>query len=261
MITSSTIIKRYNSDIFKQCAEDNKRINTYKKIATLNKTILTRSNDLKRFSNFESLTLSEIKSDKELIFTNSLPAGFNKEEFKKSLRSYILAKRTISDLQANVKQTKKSLIDEEVFKCVIKHFNKKLIDKIIYEQFCIEFEQLGKLLIYVKPANPSINKEQGFIKYRINWAETNKVKKAIIERGGTPYSKENAPDGEKYFVYNLDDTPFFHWTKTSCTLPNKRFYSFTTSRGTTSNVAKLFDYIKENSTNIEKYPRYDKKFC
>jgi len=78
---------------------------------------------------------------------------------------------------------------------------------------------LGKLAItYVKRGPNS--------KICIDWGESNKLKKRLINEGHTPKSKEN-PDGIKWILFHVDEGYcFWRWFKNKSIAPNKQMYRF-----------------------------------
>jgi hypothetical protein len=91
--------------------------------------------------------------------------------------------------------------------------------------------------------NRSLSKMLG---KRINWGETNKNKKAILDRGGIPLKlvkddNDNiieTNNGESYMVYYTEDNRcYYRWKPSDQTLPNVKYFSF---KPNAENVKKLF---------------------
>lgn len=86
----------------------------------------------------------------------------------------------------------------------------------------------------------------------INWGASNKLKDAIIQSGGIPYNKENAPSGEKWHIYYSDKDYFkWKWFKEKATefIKNSKYYMFracTKNRRTVGKVVKQNELISDN---------------
>lgn len=103
--------------------------------------------------------------------------------------------------------------------------------------------------------------ERNYSKPRVNWGETNKYKKELLEEDDITeddlYSKDN-PDGIKYFIYHTDDWYCrFHWHKMGCKVRNKSVYSFHATRGLKGNKTKLKEKLNNNPLQFKKYRLLD----
>jgi hypothetical protein len=60
----------------------------------------------------------------------------------------------------------------------------------------------------------------------VDWGESNKLKKRLIEEGYVPKSEEN-PNGVSWVLYRTDEGYcFWRWLKATAVVPNKRMYRF-----------------------------------
>lgn len=67
--------------------------------------------------------------------------------------------------------------------------------------------------------------KRNFKKLVIDWGNSNKFKDSLIERGLTPYTKEEG--GAKWFIYHTDDDfCFWYWSKSGCSIKNFRYFTF-----------------------------------
>lgn len=103
--------------------------------------------------------------------------------------------------------------------------------------------------------------ERNYSNPKVNWGETNKLKKELLEEDDITeddlYSKDN-PDGIKYFVYHTDDWYCrFYWNKKYCKVTNKSVYSFHATRGLKGNKTKLKEALKNNPLQHKKYKLKD----
>ena len=81
----------------------------------------------------------------------------------------------------------------------------------------------------------------------INWPASNKQRADLIKEGKTPYSKTDAPDGIKWFVFLNEHDYYlrFHWNKYEAQVVNKSVYRFEATRGRTGNRTLLKNRIEE----------------
>lgn len=113
---------------------------------------------------------------------------------------------------------------------------------------------LGNLSIVRKNITPRIL-ENGNATFPILWNESNKRRKEIEERGGTPYNGDTAPDGEKWLVYLTEgEFPYLIWSR-SHYFPMTRCWFFTPSNGTNGFNAKLTAHRKADENNILVYSK------
>lgn len=96
----------------------------------------------------------------------------------------------------------------------------------------------------------------------INWGESNKLKKEIIERGDTPKSKEH-PDGVPWLIrFSFDNNEYvlIQWDNVTPALRSSikynrvLAYKFIATRGKVGVKTKLKEFIASNPLGIYAYP-------
>lgn len=123
---------------------------------------------------------------------------------------------------------------------------------------------MGGIHIVAKERKPRTNKVTGAEVYPVNWGESNKVKAAIIERGGIPYHKDTAPDGEQWLVYHTSGwNPYIVWKAGSVLHPIKKkvvprfpYITYLPSSGEDSLLDRLYTHRRNNPNIIHKYEKY-----
>lgn len=101
----------------------------------------------------------------------------------------------------------------------------------------------------------------------VNWFESNKYKKELIQEGKTPYDSVSAPDGIKWHIYYTDDYSYWWWWEIQVGMPNASYYKFIPTKymnGITRNVKDFFKNFNTadkilNTTllgNIEKLHKF-----
>lgn len=148
-------------------------------------------------------------------------------------------KKEIDRTKAAIEECKELLfVDNLTYARILSQYNRALLDLIIFKGKTLDpGGGVGRISVEVKKVSQD----------RINWPETNEVKKAIIARGEIPFSKEN-PNGLKYFVkYTSTHEPFVTWEKGSCRLDNKKYYKFKPSRAATT---RMWQFRKHNPNVI-----------
>lgn len=93
---------------------------------------------------------------------------------------------------------KKELVDEKTFHAVIELFNLKLSNAIA------DSKSIGTEIGYFSVVR-NVKSDKRKV---VDWATSNRNKREILKRGGIPYNKENAPDGEEWLVYHNNTSIF-----------------------------------------------------
>lgn len=96
--------------------------------------------------------------------------------------------------------------------------------------------------------------------YSIDWGSSNKRKAELITEGKIPYDKETAPDGEKWFIFYVDNLYFkWKWSQDTAThlTRNLKHYMFDATTGNRKSVGKAIKRMN-NTTEpiIDKYVSY-----
>ena len=79
---------------------------------------------------------------------------------------------------------------------------------------------------------------------RIDWGESNKYKKELLEEGQELYNPTTG-DGIKWHIYYTDEFYCkYYWRKGKCKIPNKSVYRFDATRGVKGNKEKLIHLLK-----------------
>lgn len=161
--------------------------------------------------------------------------------------------RTLNTKIEEFKNLKKTILNIEVYRYILKYFNNAIVDAIIYNNYTYYNYYLGTLKVVGYKDN----------KLRINWYETLKNKKALLDKGEIPFSqidykialKENKEyNGKHYLVYFSEDTLWFDWRYNyipPILMQNMRNYIFMAYRGKNSSTQKL--NIHKNSLTKEEF--------
>lgn len=155
-----------------------------------------------------------------------------------------------------IKKYKKEIISKRVFVAIIKKFNSKIVDKIVYNNLNFTINKLfGTIGIY-----KVVSKRQ-----RINWGQSTKNKNKLLEQGKIPYIKadaENNPNykGEQWIVYRSPLDFFIQWRRNTLSQqlnPMLADYSFIPARGNNSFVSRLGEFKKDVTKALKTYTRED----
>jgi hypothetical protein len=95
------------------------------------------------------------------------------------------------------------------------------ISKIVLEGEIVNYGRIGNLAIIEVPNNLGITGTTS----RVDWDNTNKLKKKYEEQGIDLYNKEYNPEGTKYFQYHANDYDYW-WCWVARGLKNRMFYKF-----------------------------------
>jgi hypothetical protein len=152
---------------------------------------------------------------------------------------------TLSDIYVDYMASGGTL-PKSVFKNLIQDFNIHMMNEIIYEGKLFD---MGSRMSSID----IIRIKRNYKNPAINWNESFKLKKSILESGGKLYDPETG-EGEKWFVYYTD--PYycrFRWMKSHCAIKNKSVYRFEPTDGDLGNKTKLIAHLREHPTNYLKY--------
>lgn len=219
--------------------------------------------------NFTNINFKYIKnldryiSEKSLIHLAQLP-DVSIDTIRRNLNVIVEINRSLEKLNLEIEQVISNEIDENVFRNIIASFDNKLADEIVYKGYTFK---IGRGLGVIRIKRILCDKR---IKKRINWNESNKRKKEILDEGGIPFKvltrDENRKclthnDGIRWFVYFEGDFDYlWHWSKNRNIVLNSAYYKFrptiynnTSKGGTIGNVNKLSHLKTSNSELLKNF--------
>tara|TARA_B100001094_G_scaffold103732_1_gene100003 strand:+ start:9177 stop:9650 length:474 start_codon:yes stop_codon:yes gene_type:complete len=138
-------------------------------------------------------------------------------------------------------------VDKKLFRDVCEEFNIEIIKDILNGNTFDMGNNLSTLSIVRKerdPRNP-----------RVDWGESNKYKKELLEEGKELYNAETE-QGIKWHIYYTDGYYCkFYWRKGKCRIPNKSVYRFDATRGIKGNKEKLINLLKTDDLAYLKFKK------
>lgn len=235
---------------------------SYKKSHTQLKEILSPYETIiKRYLN---TTLEEIFKITNTHFSSSLrfPSSpiyidgkkINFKAIKLYIEKYIWCNNIVTNDNKKIAQYKEELILFSLYSHIITEFNRKVIDKIINENY----------LFSIVPSFGAIGVIQNHNKRkRPNWGESNKKKAKILAKGGIPYVKADADtidnyQGEEWLVYHPFLDFYLHWFTKWISKKHNPFlkdYAFNPARGKNSIVTKLQTVKQDRNKALALYNR------
>ena len=139
----------------------------------------------------------------------------------------------------------KNSVSKEIFRDICQEFNMMIFDYILEGgSFNMGFN-LSTLSVVRIERNPS--------KPVIDWGESNKYKKELLDNNEKLYDHVSEL-GKKWYIYYTD--PFYcryYWRKGKCSVPNKSAYRFDATRGIKGNKEKLINILKEDDLAYLKF--------
>jgi hypothetical protein len=91
---------------------------------------------------------------------------------------------------------------------------------------------------------------------RIDWGESNKYKKELLDKGKDLYDSITEL-GTKWYVYHTDEFYCkYYWRKGKCKIKNKSVYRFDPTRGIKGNKEKLIRLLKEDDLAYLKFKKH-----
>lgn len=227
----------------------------------LKNLLYTYKDVIKRYFN---TTLEEILDTTNTHFSSSLrfPSSsiyidgrkVNFEAIKLYIEKYIWCNNIVTNDNNKIAQYKEELITFSLYGHIIIEFNKKVIDKIIHENY----------LFSIVPSFGSIGVIQNYNKRnRPNWGESNKRKAKIIAKGGIPYVKADADTinnykGEEWLSYHPFLDFYLHWYTKWISKKHNPFlkdYTYHPARGKNSIVTKLQTVKQDRNKALALYNR------
>jgi len=155
-------------------------------------------------------------------------------------------KNKIKILQKLDPKSKQLILNYTVFRAIIEKFNLKASDEIIAGKTI----NLGNRLGYsqIRKIEPEIRSKND-----IDWAESNKYKKELQDKGVVTKSKEH-PEGKNWLVYR-NSSYYLRWAwvkryNRACTVKNNRVYAFYPTESGTSMKGK--DKVLGNKSKLAK---------
>tara|TARA_R110000787_G_scaffold281658_1_gene393100 strand:+ start:1035 stop:1508 length:474 start_codon:yes stop_codon:yes gene_type:complete len=139
------------------------------------------------------------------------------------------------------------------------------IDKSIFTEIChifnigiIEYMLEGKKFNMGNNLSTLsvIRRERDPRSPRIDWGESNKYKKELIDSGKEIYNNVTEL-GTKWFIYHTDEFYCkYYWNKGRCKVSNKSVYRFDATRGLKGNKDKLIALLKEDDLAYLKFKKH-----
>lgn len=220
-------------------------------------------------NNFTNINLDKIREiirhipEKSIIvLTNQL--GLDLKRLVFSINGIVFLNKVIIKIEERIIRLKKLFINKEIFKTVLNKFNTKISDKIIDKGYTYHLG-FGISKIRIKKIKCDNRRKK-----LINWNESNKKKKEILDRGGIPFAvierdefKRRISDngGEDWFIYfNTMFDYLWYWSKKRCTITNASYYKFkptcynnTTKGGNLGNINRLKRLVTNNDDSLKIY--------
>ena len=139
-------------------------------------------------------------------------------------------------------------IDKETFSDICHTFNMGIMDYILSGKEFNMGNNLSTLSVIRRERDPRSP--------RIDWGESNKYKKEILEEGKSLYDPITEI-GEKWYVYHTDEFYCkYYWRKGKCKIPNKSVYKFEATRGIKGNKEKLIRLLKEDDLAYLRFKKH-----
>ena len=139
-------------------------------------------------------------------------------------------------------------IDKKIFSDICHTFNIGIMDYILSGKEFNMGNNLSTLSIVRKTRDPRSP--------RIDWGESNKYKKELLEEGKELYDSITEL-GTKWYIYHTDEYYCkYYWRKGKCKVPNKSVYRFDPTRGIKGNKEKLIRLLKEDELAYLKFRKH-----
>lgn len=168
-------------------------------------------------------------------------------------KTFIQLKILEARLTKEIKNIRDNMVSKATFGSIMYYYNKLCLYLLVTKNIPWHLGVgLGKVKIYMWKKSTWLDSTGKATKY-INWVASNLRKQEIIDNGGVPYSKKNAPDGEFWFVLDMTPTiPIFVWDKGSYAVTRDMKLKY--GGGTRGSIATMRNYHNNNPEVEEYYP-------
>jgi hypothetical protein len=156
--------------------------------------------------------------------------------------TYTKKYKKFKELEYKLENQSMDIVDYRTFNNIINMYNTNISEILIqgYKKFKIPFN-LGDIKIMVLDTTD--------MKRCYDFPNSMKRKQAIIDKGGTPYNKKTAPDGEKWLsVYETTKEIFWKWSNHRYA-KNSQYYRFYPSSYYPTEEGKYITSIEDITKN------------
>jgi|TARA_R110002073_G_scaffold3481_2_gene23194 hypothetical protein len=139
-------------------------------------------------------------------------------------------------------------INKSLFTAICHEFNMLILDYILDGKSFNMGNNLSSLSIIRRERDPRSP--------RIDWGESNKYKKELLEEDQDLYDNITGK-GVKWHIYHTDSFYCkYYWNKGKCKVKNKSVYRFDATRGIKGNKEKLINLLKEDDLAYLKFKKH-----
>lgn len=202
----------------------------------------------------EFIKYKDIRKVKHISFTGKVHHNLA-ELLKQNCEDLVESNKRIAKLTAKREKIKDVVVCYEIFKEVIRMYNKAKVNLLITKGYTWNLGNgLGNINIALKEI-PVVVNDDGYIKQRINWPASKANKKRLKAAGIPVYDKEKCPEGEKWFVCYTDEVmAYFGWSNANrMYVANVRDMRFKPTLGENGICTKLARYRREHPEVDDRY--------
>ena len=154
----------------------------------------------------------------------------------------------INDIYEYYIKNYKDNIEKSLFRKICEEFNIEIIELILSGKSFDMGNNLSSLSIARIERDPRSP--------RIDWGESNKYKKELLEEDQDLYDNITGK-GVKWHIYHTDSFYCkYYWNKGKCKVKNKSVYRFDATRGVKGNKEKLINLLKEDDLAYLKFKKH-----
>ena len=155
---------------------------------------------------------------------------------------------TLKDIYKDYIKDSKNYVDKSIYNSIVQEFNIMIVDYILEGKEFNMGNNLSTLSIIRRDRDPRSP--------RLDWGESNKYKKELLDKGESLYNAETG-EGVKWHIYHTDEYYCkYYWRKGKCKIPNKSVYRFDATRGLKGNKERLIYLLKEDDLAYLKFKKH-----
>lgn len=213
---------------------------------------------------FKMGKLSNFYTERDLNVVSIPLFTIDEDLIKNYILAYCRAKQRLNNLDDYINKMKRYKLPIRIFKYIIKSHNIQIAKKLLTGYVYTVGHGVGQ--IYIKKIRRIFRIYGKEATKNIDWGETNKLKKKLIEEGVDIYTKDN-PSGEQYLVhYTTDYMYWFWWDKGQKVITNSFLYTFTPTNFINTPERSQIHFVenaknKEEIINTKDLGNRDKLYC
>jgi hypothetical protein len=230
-----------------------------------NQQLLDAGIDLGFESEVKMKPNSKFYSEKKLSAIKINVITIDENLIKSYISAYCRSKLRMEYYDAYLKRLQRYKIPYRIYRTIIKSHNRQIARKLLNGYIYTVGETVGQ--IYIKKIRRIFSIQGKEATKNIDWGETKKLRKRLLDAGHSLYNPDTNPNGKKYLVYYDSDYMYWYWwQRRASNIPNHYLYTFTPTNFINTADRSQLKFVKEAKTkddiiDSELLGNRDKLYC